>query len=67
METRGVWNVVGDFMAGPFLSYTVVDERHGRLITLEGYVYAPNKPKRDYLRQMEAILYSLEIPKKTAE
>lgn len=67
METRGVWNVVGDFMAGPFLSYTVVDERHGRLITLEGYVYAPNKPKRDYLRQMEAILYSLEIPDKTAE
>jgi hypothetical protein len=67
METRGVWNVVGDFMAGPFLAYTVVDERHGRLITLEGYVYAPSKPKRDYLRQLEAILYTLELPEQAAQ
>lgn len=67
METRGVWNVVGDFMAGPFLSYTIVDERYNRLVTLEGYVYAPNKPKRDYLRQLEAILYTLELPKKKTE
>lgn len=64
VETRGVWNVVGDFMAGPFVSYTIVDERYGRLITVEGYVYAPNKPKRDYLRQLEAILYTLELPDK---
>jgi len=61
IENRGVWNVVGDFMAGPYLAYTVVDEKRGRLVTVEGYVYSPNKPKRDYLRQMEAILYSLEF------
>ncbi len=61
IENRGVWNVVGDFMAGPYLAYTIVDQKHGRLITVEGYVYAPNKDKRDYLRQMEAILYSLEM------
>lgn len=67
VETRGIWNVVGDFMAGPFLAYTVVDERYGRLITLEGYVYAPSKNKRDYLRQLEAILYTLELPEKKAE
>lgn len=61
VENRGVWNVVGDFMAGPYLAYTIVDQKRGRLITVEGYVYAPNKDKRDYLRQMEAILYSLEM------
>ncbi|PKP52243.1 MAG: hypothetical protein CVT92_09945 [Bacteroidetes bacterium HGW-Bacteroidetes-1] len=61
VETRGVWNVEGDFMAGPFVSYTIIDQRNSRLLTLEGYVYAPNKPKRDHLRQLEAILYSLEI------
>ncbi len=60
VETRGLWHVVGDFMGGPFLSYTIVDPRHGRLITLEGYVYAPHKDKRDYLRQLEAILYSFD-------
>jgi hypothetical protein len=63
VETRGMWNVVGDFMAGPFLAYTVVDEVHGRLITVEGYVYAPGKNKRDYLRQLEAILYTFELTK----
>ncbi len=66
VETRGMWNVVGDFMAGPFLSYTVVDEVYGRLITVEGYVYAPGKDKRDYLRQLEAILYTLELPQSDA-
>lgn len=62
VETRGVWNVVGDFMAGPFVSYTVVDPRFARLVTLEGYVYHPNKDKRDNLRQLESLLYSLEFP-----
>lgn len=61
VEVRGMWNVVGDFMAGPFLSYTIIDETTGKLLTVEGYVYAPNKDKRDYLRQLEAILYSLKI------
>lgn len=60
-EMRGMWNVVGDFMAGPFLSYTFPDPRNGRLVTLEGFVYLPNKPKRDHLRQLEAILYSLSF------
>lgn len=63
VETRGMWNVVGDFMGGPFLSYTLVNPNSQRLLTLEGYVYAPNKDKRDHLRQLEALLYSLEFPK----
>lgn len=61
VETRGLWNVTGDFMAGPFLSYTVIDNKKRRLITLEGYVYSPNKPKRDLLRQLETLLYSFEL------
>ncbi|MBK9291554.1 MAG: DUF4837 family protein [Bacteroidetes bacterium] len=60
-EMRGMWNVVGDFMAGPFLSYTFPDDRIGRLITVEGFVYLPNKPKRDHLRQLEAILYTMSF------
>lgn len=60
-EMRGMWSVVGDFMAGPFLSYTFPDSRNGRIVTVEGFVYLPNKPKRDHLRQLEAILYSLSF------
>ncbi|MDR0969191.1 MAG: DUF4837 family protein [Lentimicrobiaceae bacterium] len=61
VESRGMWNVVGDFMGGPFVAYTVVDQERGRLITVEGYVYAPNQNKRNYLLQLESILYSLKI------
>jgi hypothetical protein len=62
-STRGMWNVVGDFMAGPFIAYTFVDRRTNMLVTVEGYVYAPNQEKRDQLLQMEAILYTLRFSK----
>jgi len=58
VETRGLWKVEGDFMSGPFVCYTFLDERNNKIISLMGYVYQPNKEKRDLLRQMEAILYS---------
>ncbi|MDZ7776287.1 MAG: DUF4837 family protein [Bacteroidales bacterium] len=31
--TRGLWDVANDFMGGPFMSYTFVDEKNARLIT----------------------------------
>ena len=61
VETRGLWNVVGDFMAGPFVSYSIVDPTSSKIITAEGWVYYPNKDKRDLLRQQESILYSLRF------
>ena len=50
-----------DFMAGPFVSYTIVNPTHDKLITAEGFVYYPNKEKRDYLRQLEAMIYSIRF------
>ena len=61
VETRGMWNVVGDFMAGPFVSYSIVDPTSSKIITAEGWIYYPNKDKRDLLRQQESILYSLKF------
>lgn len=63
VETRGLWNVVGDFMAGPFVSYSVVNPDHTKIVTAEGWIYYPNKDKRDLLRQQESILYSLKFVK----
>lgn len=63
IEIRGLWTVKGDFMGGPFLSYTFVDPRHHTIVTIMGYVYYPNKNKRDMLRQMEAIIYSTRFSK----
>ena len=61
VETRGMWNVVGDFMAGPFMSYSIVDPTSSKIVTAEGWIYYPNKEKRDLLRQQESILYSLKF------
>lgn len=59
---RGLWKVENDFMGGPFVSLTTLDEKRNRVITVEGYVFAPGDKKRNYLRQVEGILYTLEIP-----
>ena len=61
IETVGLWKVEKDFMGGPFISYTFIDERNNSIVTILGYVYQPNKTKRDLLRQLEAIIYSTEF------
>ncbi|WP_271405627.1 DUF4837 family protein [Tenacibaculum soleae] len=60
-ETRGKWEVKNDFMAGPFLNYTVIDKKNNRLIIFEGFTYAPSVNKRDFLFELEAIAKSMKI------
>ncbi len=60
-EARGKWEVKGDYMAGPFLNYTVIDKANNRLLVAEGFTYAPNVNKRDYMFELEAILKTLKI------
>ncbi len=62
MEARGLWRMEGDFMGGPFVSHSRVDEVNQRVITAEVFIYSPEKMKRNLLRQMEASLYTLQLP-----
>lgn len=59
-EVRGLWDVKNDFMGGPFVSHVFFDRDRQNIIVLEAFVYAPRYEKRNYLRQVEAILYSFE-------
>lgn len=61
VEMRGLWKVEGDFMGGPYVSYTVVNPTHDKLITVEGFIYYPNKKKRDFIRQHESVLRTLKF------
>lgn len=62
VEMRGLWRMEGGLaMGGPFVSITQLDESRNRVITVEGFVFAPAYEKREYLRQVEAIAHSLEI------
>ena len=59
-ETRGLWKVENDFMGGPFVSITYLDEKNNRVICMDSYVYYPNHDKREMLRELEAIMFSYE-------
>lgn len=59
-ELRGLWELEGDFMGGPFVSHIFLDKSGKNVIALEGFVYAPKFNKRNYLRHVESILYSFE-------
>ncbi len=61
VEIRGLWKVEGDFMGGPFVSLSTLDLAGKRVLTVEGYVYSPKYNKRDYLRQVEAMVYSVSL------
>ena len=74
-EVRGLWHMVGEengekfpFGAGgPFLTYAFYDEPTGRLYLIDGMVFAPNYPKREFLRQLEVIAYTFRTRQDVAQ
>jgi hypothetical protein len=60
-EMRGLWRVENDFMGGPYLELAELDATNQRVIVAFGYVYAPSKDKRNLLRQVEAMIYTLKM------
>ena len=61
-EARGLWYMENDMMGGPFVSHARVDRPNGRVVVVEGFVFAPEKKKRDLMRKLEAALYTLNLP-----
>ncbi|MDL2228222.1 DUF4837 family protein [Odoribacter sp. OttesenSCG-928-L07] len=59
VEIRGAWDTYNDVMGGTFLNYTIVDDVNNKIITLDGFIYAPNKEKRVFMMQLEALIWSL--------
>lgn len=59
---RGLWKMVGDMMGGPFVSHVRLDEKNNRVVVAEGFVFAPETDKRNFIRRVEASLYTLSLP-----
>ncbi|UJH69054.1 DUF4837 family protein [Allomuricauda sp. SCSIO 65647] len=62
VEVRGIWEIHGYPMAGPFLTYIINDKKNDRRLVLEGFTFAPATEKRDYMFELEAILKTLAVP-----
>lgn len=60
-EVRGIWEMSGYPMAGPFLTYIINDKPNNRKLVLEGFTFAPATEKRDYMFELEAILKTLKF------
>jgi hypothetical protein len=66
-EIRGLWEVHNDYMGGPFVAHAFYSEGGKEIIVLEAFVFAPKYDKRQYLRQVESILYSFTWAEKDTE
>ena len=59
VQLNGLWQMENGFMGGPYVNHTIVDVQRGRLVTGIGFVFYPNREKRQMVRQLEAILYTM--------
>ena len=64
IETRGTWEVKGDFMGGPFINYIIKDTLNNSLLYVEGFVFSPSQRKRDKMIELEAVIKSMVIGKR---
>lgn len=55
---RGLWEMEGDDMGGPFISRRLMAADGKSVLNIEGFVFAPGKNKRNAVRQLEAVLYA---------
>ncbi len=65
-EMRGFWDVENDFMGGPFVSYTTLDEATMQVLTLDCYIYSPKLNKRNFMRDVEHLVYMIDFPEPAA-
>lgn len=54
-ETMGMWQMVGNFMGGPFVNFTYYDPGTERLFMVEYWQFAPGVNKRRFIRQFQSM------------
>lgn len=59
-ELRGWWEVKGDFMGGPFVSFSTLDSDTNRITTIMFALYAPEEGQRNPLREIEHLIYTIK-------
>lgn len=64
-ELRGFWDVENDFMGGPFVSYSTLDKARNQVITIDCYIYSPKLDKRNFMRDVEHLVYLIHFPEES--
>jgi hypothetical protein len=59
LESRGVWEMEGDFMGGPFVSRLLLSPDSKTLFFIEAFLYAPGREKRELMQELILIMDTL--------
>lgn len=60
VQMRGLWRTENFMMGGPFISLTTLTANQDSVVTISGYVFAPNFDKREFIREIEAVLSTVK-------
>jgi hypothetical protein len=64
VEIKGQYRIRGRsdvFMGGPFVSYSFVNPKTNKIVTVFGMVHGPSEPLLTYIREHKALLRTLKI------
>lgn len=59
--TKGLWRTENYFMGGPFACLSTTSSDGNYVVSVSGFVFAPNFPKREYIREIEAVLLDMRF------
>lgn len=59
--TKGWWNMVNATMGGPFVNLTFVNKDNNKVVMIDGFCFAPNFDKRQFILEMEAIARTIRF------
>lgn len=62
LADRGLWEMEGDAMGGPYVMRCVHQAKSAYSIVVIGFVYAPEMKKRNLVKQLEAVLSTINMP-----
>ena len=62
-SSSGLWEMKGNFFGGPFYQLTLLHPNKKEIIYLYGYAFAPQFNKREFLREVKAVMHSITFPK----
>jgi hypothetical protein len=60
--TDGLWRTENSFMGGPFACLTTVSNDGSYVVSVSGFVFAPNFKKREYIREIQAVIDGSRFP-----
>lgn len=63
-EFRGLWYMEHNFMGGPFYAMATLMPNENEILYVEGFVFAPQFDKREFLRELEVMARTITFEQK---